>query len=149
MVEPPTTETNVFTGNIYLAVGESRAQDGVVTLSPVGGTNTYSGRTEIFRATLRAEEGVGLPVASRLVLKEKVAGGTAEGGTAAPERTSSEDLMGREGTAVGDLRPSGTAMFGDQRVDVVTEGDYVIKGSTIKVIEVRGNRVVVRRTEGE
>jgi len=87
--------------------------------------------------------------ASRLVLKEKVAGGTAEGGTAAPERTSSEDLMGREGTAVGDLRPSGTAMFGDQRVDVVTEGDYVIKGSTIKVIEVRGNRVVVRRTEGE
>jgi len=67
VVEPPTTETNVFTGNIYLAVGESRAQDGVVTLAPEGGTNAYSGRTEVFRATLRADVGVGLPVASRLV----------------------------------------------------------------------------------
>ena len=67
VLEPPATETNVLSGDIYLVVGKSRAQDGVVTLAPEGGTNAYSGRTEIYRATLRADEGVGLPVASRLV----------------------------------------------------------------------------------
>ncbi len=44
--EPPVTVTNVLTGDIYLVAGESRAQDGVVALAPVGGTNSYSGRTE-------------------------------------------------------------------------------------------------------
>ena len=87
--------------------------------------------------------------ASRLVLKQKVAGGASDRDTHGVETSRGDKLMGREGVALGDLRPSGTAMFDDDRVDVVTEGDYVVKGSTVKVIEVRGNRVVVRRTAGE
>lgn len=87
--------------------------------------------------------------ASRLVLKAKVAGGAEEAGGQAPDRMSGEELMGREGVAVGDLRPSGVVRIGDERVDVVTEGDYVVKGSRVKVIQVRGNRVVVRALEGE
>ena len=39
------------------------------------------------------------------------------------------DLVGQDGVAVTDLRPSGTAQIGDERVDVVTEGEYVAQGT--------------------
>ncbi len=81
--------------------------------------------------------------ASRLVLKEKVRGTVVrEGGDGGPE--AGDELLGQEGVAVGDLRPAGIVRIGDRRVDVVTEGDYVDAGATVRVIEVRGNRVVVR-----
>ncbi|WP_409270703.1 NfeD family protein [Neobacillus sp. SCS-31] len=54
------------------------------------------------------------------------------------------DLMGREGVAQTVLRPAGTAIFGNERVDVVTEGSFIAKNARIKVIEVEGPRVVVR-----
>ena len=86
--------------------------------------------------------------ASRLVLKEKVKG-TVEREGRTSSQAEEDELMGQGGVAVSDLRPSGIARFGEQRVDVVTEGDYVDGGSRVRVIEVRGNRVVVRRIEEE
>jgi membrane-bound serine protease (ClpP class) len=57
-----------------------------------------------------------------------------------------ETLVGKEGVAVSDLRPSGVADIEDERVDVVTDGGYINSGTPIKVIEVEGNRVVVDAT---
>ncbi|MFF2497505.1 nodulation protein NfeD [Peribacillus sp. NPDC058075] len=54
------------------------------------------------------------------------------------------DLLGVEGKALTDLRPSGTALVKDERVDVVTEGSFISKGSSIVIIKVEGSRVVVR-----
>jgi membrane-bound serine protease (ClpP class) len=54
---------------------------------------------------------------------------------------------GEQGTADSDLRPSGKVMLAGRLVDVVTEGDYVDAGSSVEVIRVEGNRVVVRRTQ--
>lgn len=54
------------------------------------------------------------------------------------------DLVGQTGTALTNLRPSGTALIGGRRVDVVTEGSMVTPGTTIRVIAVEGLRVVVR-----
>ncbi|SIQ26108.1 membrane-bound serine protease (ClpP class) [Peribacillus simplex] len=54
------------------------------------------------------------------------------------------DLLGVEGKALTDLRPSGTALVKEERVDVVTEGSFISKGSTIIIIKVEGSRVVVR-----
>ncbi len=54
------------------------------------------------------------------------------------------DLVGKEGEAVTDLRPSGTVLIGDSRIDVVTEGDYLAKGSKVKVVKESGSKVVVR-----
>ncbi|WP_053367184.1 NfeD family protein [Bacillus sp. FJAT-27245] len=54
------------------------------------------------------------------------------------------DLMGREGIAQTVLRPAGTAIFGSERVDVVTEGSFIGQNARVKVIEVEGPRVVVR-----
>jgi len=51
--------------------------------------------------------------------------------------------LGRTGTAITDLRPSGLAMIDQERLDVVTQGDYIEKQTAIVVIAVRGNQIVV------
>lgn len=56
------------------------------------------------------------------------------------------DLINLTGTAYTDLRPSGKATIGDQRLNVVTEGSFIEKDNSVKVIAVEGNRVVVRKT---
>ncbi|GMV66599.1 MAG: hypothetical protein AMXMBFR75_23950 [Candidatus Hinthialibacteria bacterium] len=57
-----------------------------------------------------------------------------------------EDLVGKTGVAATDLRPAGVALIDQKRVDVVTEGMFVDKGSSIIVASVDSNRVVVRST---
>lgn len=54
---------------------------------------------------------------------------------------------GASGTALTTLRPAGTALINDQRVDVVSRGDYIEKGAVVVVVAVDGNRVVVRQVE--
>jgi len=60
------------------------------------------------------------------------------------------ELLGKTGQATSELRPSGFAVIDGRRTDVVTEGEMISKGDTVKVIEVEGNRVVVAKatTEG-
>ncbi|GGB50095.1 hypothetical protein GCM10007199_14740 [Fictibacillus barbaricus] len=60
------------------------------------------------------------------------------------ERT---DLTGRVGIAATPLRPSGSVKLDDEYLDVVTEGTYIEKGKTVKIIKVSGGRVVVRSVE--
>ena len=55
------------------------------------------------------------------------------------------DSEGTEGTASTDLRPSGWINIGEQRIFVVSEGDYITKNDQVKVLSVDGNRVVVRK----
>lgn len=64
-----------------------------------------------------------------------------QGFVSAPTRG---DLLGRDGVAVTDLRPSGTARVGEERIDVVTEGEYVPQGSRVQVVQSDGYRHVVR-----
>jgi membrane-bound serine protease (ClpP class) len=54
------------------------------------------------------------------------------------------DLVGQDGIAVTDLRPAGTAQIGHERVDVVTEGEYVAQGRPVRVVRSEGYRHVVR-----
>jgi membrane-bound ClpP family serine protease len=54
------------------------------------------------------------------------------------------NLLGAIGEAATTLRPAGKARFGDDFVDVVAEGSYVATGSRVQVIEIEGNRVVVK-----
>ncbi|HHT69444.1 MAG TPA: nodulation protein NfeD [Firmicutes bacterium] len=53
-------------------------------------------------------------------------------------------LVGKEGTALTPLRPSGVALIEEGRYDVVSEGSYVPANSAVEVVEVEGTRVVVR-----
>jgi len=59
-----------------------------------------------------------------------------------------EELLGFAGKTMTDLRPAGIVLFDDRRVDVVTQGEMLDKGITVKVIKVEGNRVVVEETDG-
>ena len=54
-----------------------------------------------------------------------------------------QDLLGRNGLAVSPLRPIGRARFGEEEVDVVTDGEYIDVGQSVMVVEVQGMRVVV------
>ncbi|MFN8853982.1 MAG: NfeD family protein [Planctomycetaceae bacterium] len=53
-------------------------------------------------------------------------------------------LVGRRGQTMTVLRPSGRARIGEDYLDVVSEGVFIPPGRTVEVIEVVGNRVVVR-----
>jgi membrane-bound serine protease (ClpP class) len=54
-------------------------------------------------------------------------------------------LSGKQGQASTDLRPAGIATIEGERIDVVTEGDFIANGTPILVMRVDGNRVVVRK----
>lgn len=56
------------------------------------------------------------------------------------------DLLGVEGTTLTILRPSGTAIFNDERIDVVSEGDFIPKNTKVRVVKVEGARIVVRES---
>lgn len=53
--------------------------------------------------------------------------------------------VGDRGTAHTLLRPSGKVHFGDETIDVVTEGEFIEKGTPVQVSRVRGNTIVVTR----
>ena len=55
--------------------------------------------------------------------------------------------VGDWGVADSPLRPAGKATFGDAYVDVVADGSFVDQGRQVRVIEISGNRVVVREVD--
>lgn len=52
-------------------------------------------------------------------------------------------LAGKQGIAKTPLHPGGIATIDGKRVDVVTRGERVAAGASIRVLKVEGNRVVV------
>lgn len=52
--------------------------------------------------------------------------------------------LGAAGKTVTELRPAGAAELNGERVDVVSQGEFIEAGIDVEVIEVSGNRVVVK-----
>ncbi|OGX87986.1 NfeD family protein [Hymenobacter glacialis] len=50
---------------------------------------------------------------------------------------------GTVGRTLSALRPAGTALFGDERREVVTRGEFVASGSDVRVLSIEQNRIVV------
>ena len=48
-----------------------------------------------------------------------------------------------------DLRPSGWAIVGEEKIFVVSEGEFVDSGEGIKILSVEGNRILVRKVNNE
>jgi membrane-bound serine protease (ClpP class) len=61
-----------------------------------------------------------------------------------PGAAQAAALLGAVGAAVTTLRPAGMAQFGEQYVDVVTDGGYIPAGAKVQVIEVEATRIVVK-----
>ena len=53
-------------------------------------------------------------------------------------------LLGQQGTALTPLRPAGTVVIGEQRFNVVSEGEFIDANSLVEVVSTEGSRVVVR-----
>jgi len=60
---------------------------------------------------------------------------------------SKDDLQGLEGVAITALRPSGTVIIDDKRIDVVSVGDFIEKGARVRVTDTSGSRVMVTRID--
>lgn len=75
----------------------------------------------------------------RIILRDQT---TTELGYISQDNRS--ELLGQIGRTATQLRPSGTAVFGNERVDVISEGMFVEKDEDVEVIRVEGVRVVVR-----
>lgn len=55
------------------------------------------------------------------------------------------DLVGQEGVALTMLRPSGVIRIDEKKYSVVTGGEYVEAGDSVKISLVEGSRIVVRK----
>ncbi len=70
-----------------------------------------------------------------------------EEGYVAVEPDAYTHLLGLEGVTASICRPSGIAIIGDERVTVVSEGDFIEKNVPIIVRKVINNKIVVRKIE--
>ncbi len=84
-------------------------------------------------------------LAAALRLSDRLSSGGGTAGTV--PQIDRVELLGNTGTALTDLRPAGVARFGQDRVDVVSEGDFISVGSGLIVLRVEGSRVTVRKVE--
>lgn len=84
----------------------------------------------------------GKSIWSKLVLKEKL---TSEEGFVPAELQ--DNLVGKLGTTITALRPAGTALIDDKRVDVLTEGGFVEANRPVIVVKAEGTWVVVRENK--
>lgn len=55
--------------------------------------------------------------------------------------------VGDWGVAASPLRPAGKAAFAGEYLDVVSDGSFIDKGRQVRVVQIRGNHVVVRDAE--
>ena len=55
-------------------------------------------------------------------------------------------LMGKTGVVVTICRPVGNVDFDGVKLEVVTQGEFIQKGEAVEVIEIEGNRVVVKQS---
>lgn len=78
--------------------------------------------------------------ARRLILSRNLAEANAS-----PSPGDKSALIGKVLTADSDLGPSGFARIDGARVEIVTQGDYVVKGALVEVLDVKGARLLVRQ----
>ncbi|MDQ0058371.1 NfeD family protein [Paenibacillus harenae] len=76
---------------------------------------------------------------NKFILRDKL---TTEDGYVSAD--AKDSLLGLEGVTVTPLRPSGTVLIGDNRVDVVTSGEFIPAGRKVRVVKAEGTWVVVK-----
>ncbi|WP_432355207.1 NfeD family protein [Sporosarcina sp. A2] len=57
------------------------------------------------------------------------------------------DWLGKTAVTLTPLRPSGAIVMDGERIDVVSEGNYIDKGKHVKIVKVEGSRTVVRELQ--
>jgi membrane-bound ClpP family serine protease len=86
------------------------------------------------------------PLGRRMLLGAPTSGEVLPDGSR--QRTLKE-LIGREGVAKSKMLPSGAVSIDGRTINAVSEGMPIDVGQRVRVIDVHGNRVVVRPVDGE
>lgn len=84
-----------------------------------------------------------LPISGRFTRSGLLLGEATRSDTGYTSFAIRGELVGAEGVAVTDLRPSGAARFGDERVDVVAESNFIESGTPVRIVRSEGYRHVV------
>lgn len=108
------SQLSVFTGLLFLA-----ADLLIIPVLVINGLKLLAGSPATLRRRLSRDEGV----------------------TSQPVEL--EKLVGKDGIAITNLRPSGKAQIAGKKLDVVSRGEYIEKDSEISVHTVSGNQIVV------
>jgi membrane-bound serine protease (ClpP class) len=75
-------------------------------------------------------------------------GGEMEVSMTAPAESKTLSVnIGNVGVVVSKLRPAGKARFGDAIVDCMAEAEFFDKDAKVEIIEIHGNKVVVKAVE--
>ena len=76
---------------------------------------------------------------SPLVLKDQIQAESTDLGGA-----DMQALLGREGVCLTPLRPSGNADFDGEKLDVVSDGEFIPKGARVRIVRIQGLRILVK-----
>ncbi len=86
----------------------------------------------------------GIPFFNRLVLTSSET--SLSGFVIPPQPAGKSSVVGMKGKALTILHPTGKIEVGNNTLDVVTDGEYIEKGKIVEIIEISGNRIVVKAT---
>lgn len=74
---------------------------------------------------------------NKLAMKAEITGKVNE-----PENYSF--VIGEKGIAATELRPNGKGIFGENKVEVFSSGDYIQRDSAIEIIKISDNKIFVK-----
>lgn len=86
----------------------------------------------------------GLPIWSRLNLRARLENASEQGAPPPEVHHAAPPRLGAQGVTLTPLRPAGTGLFQGERLDIMSEGEYVPANTPVTIVRVEGNRVVVR-----
>lgn len=93
-----------------------------------------------FVAIIMVKMGFKSKLLNRIILSNRL-----EGKKGYLSNEAKEDMTGKEGVSLTELRPSGFATIDGEKYDVLTEGGFIPKDTQIKVVRVEGAKIFVRR----
>ncbi|MGX0035484.1 membrane-bound ClpP family serine protease [Staphylococcus auricularis] len=83
-----------------------------------------------------------IPFLDKVILKDST---NAEAGYTSHDNRS--DLVNKTAKTLTDLRPAGIISIDGERIDAVSDGEFILRNKTVTVLQVEGTRVVVREKE--
>ncbi len=93
------------------------------------------------KINLSWEDATTIDLEGRDVLREIQSQGDANEGQQAEERPL---RFGDVGRALSTVKTTGQAEFGEKIVDVVAQGEFIDRGSKIEIVEIDGDKIIVR-----
>lgn len=58
-----------------------------------------------------------------------------------------DDIVGKTGTALTDLRPTGFILIENKKVDAQSNGEFIPKNSKIEIISIEGSKIKVKKVK--